>query len=368
MGDLPGTPSTANTVVKKGQSFKERLCSDDSRKFRKYIENTTTHGVVRIFTGTSRVRRVFWAAIFFFAFTASLGLIIERIIYLAKDPTTTTVTQKVNRDGVVFPAVTICNANIFKRSVFESMVGESELNAVTNILANRSEVCMDRTLLDYLSRSNISYRHIQDVARHQAKDLIVECTYAGEDCNHNDFSEVLTRLGYCYTFNSGLADGPVLKSQGIGIRYGLSLVLNIEQDEYLDFPFALESAGVRVSVHPQDEPPVPEDLSIAVPPGTNMFIGIYQRNVSDSSTIGRKEGRCRDNQNTSQFNFLQERYQYSSLACLKDCFFTNITEAYVIALRQVLMPHPLQVATMECILIAQLFTCAVFWSITTEQL
>jgi hypothetical protein len=152
--------------------------------------------------------------------------------------------------------------------------------------------------------------------------------YAGKECNHTDFSEVLTRLGYCYTFNSGNSGRPLLKSQGIGIRYGLSLVLNIEQDEYLDLPIALGSAGVRVAIHPQDQPPLPEDLSIAIPPGRNMFIGIRQKNVSDTSTISRKEGRCRDVQDTSTFNFLQERFQYSSLACLEDCFFTNITEEY----------------------------------------
>ena len=330
LGDLDRTPSSVHSVVnvtKKGQSFKERLCSDDSTKFRKYIENTTTHGVVRIFSGKSIVRRLFWAAVVLSAFAACLANIIERIIYLARDPTVTTVTQKVNREGIMFPAVTICNTNIFKRSVFESMVDENEVSALMDILINSSEVCTNRTFIDYLNRSNISYRRIQDVARHQAKDLIVGCTYAGEDCNHTDFSEVLTRLGYCYTFNSGrMANRPLLKSQGIGTRYGLSLILNIEQDEYLDLPVALSSAGVRVAIHPQNEPPVPEDLSIAIPPGRNMFIGIRQKNVSDTSAISRKERRCRDVRDTGRFNFLQERFQYSSLACLEDCFFTNITE------------------------------------------
>ena len=333
LGDLPGTPSTVHSapavdVTKKEQSFKERLCSNDSTKFRKYIDNTTTHGVVRIFTGKSKVRRLFWGAVFLSAFAMCLALIIQRFISFEGVPTATTVTQKVNQEGILFPAVTICNANLFKRSVFESMVDENELNALMDILKNPSEACKNRTISDILSRSNVSYRHIQDVARHQAKDLIVQCIYAGEDCNHTDFSEELTRLGYCYTFNSGrLANRRLLKSEGIGTRYGLSLILNIEQDEYLDIPIpAFSVAGVRVAIHPQDQPPIPEDLSIAVPPGRNVFIGIHQKNVSDRSTISRKEGRCRDVGDTSGFNFLQGRFQYSSSACLKDCFFTNITE------------------------------------------
>ena len=330
LGDLPRTlsidHSVKNVTLKKGKSFKERLCSEDTTKFRKYIENTTTHGVVRIFTGKSKIRRLFWAIVFLCAFIGCLANIIVNIINFARDPTVTTVTQKVNREGIIFPAVTICNANIFKRSVFESMVNENELNAITDIFRNHSEACTNRTVIDYLSRSNVSYRHIQDVARHQAKDLIIECTYAGEECSHTDFSEVLTRLGYCYTFNSGTGRQPLLKSQGIGIRYGFSVTLNIEQEEYLDLPISFGSAGVRVAIHSQDQPPVPEDLSIAIPPGRNMFIGIRQKNVSDTSTISQNEGRCRDVRDTSRFNFLQERFQYSSLACLEDCFFTNITE------------------------------------------
>ena len=332
LGDVHRTNSTAPhsiiNVTEKRRSFKERFCSNDSTKFRKYIENTTTHGVVRIFTGKSRVRRLFWAVVFLSASIACLANIIERIIYLAGDPTTTTVTQKVNRDGIVFPAVTICNVNLFKKSTFESMVDENELSVLTDIFMNPSKACTNETT-DYLSRlgSNISYRHIQDVARHQAEDLIVKCTYGGKDCNHTDFSEVLTRLGYCYTFNSGngMTDKTLLKSQGIGTRYGLFLMLNIEQDEYLEWPVGL-NAGVRVAIHPHDQPPVPEDLGIAIPPGRNVFIGIRQKSVTDTSAIGRIEGRCRDVEDTSRFNFLQERFQYSSTACIKDCLFTNITE------------------------------------------
>ena len=320
--------SVVNVIVNQKPSFTERLCSKDSHKFRKYIENTTTHGVVRIFTGKSKVRRLFWAIVFVSALGFCLANIGERIRYLAGDPTTTTVTQKVNRNGIWFPAVTICNVNVLKRSVFESMVDESMLNVLTSVFVDRqSEMCYNETLIEYLNQSNLSYRHIQDVARHQAKDLIVSCTFAGEECSHTDFSEVLTRLGYCYTFNNGgkHGDRPLLKSQGIGVRYGLSLILNIEQDEYLEWPLGL-NAGVMVAIHPQNYPPVPDDIGIAVPPGRNMFIGIRQKNLSDTSTISQKERRCREVDDTSGFNFLHNISQYSSFACLVDCFFTNITE------------------------------------------
>ena len=304
-------------------TFKQRLCSKDSHKFRKYIENTTTHGVVRIFTGKSKARRLFWAIVVIFAAGFCLYNIVDQMILYAEDPTVTMVSQKENPGGIAFPAVTICNLNPFKKSVYESMVDMSALSAILSLYTNlRSETCFNETFIDILNQGNVSYRHIQKVARHQAVDLIVSCTFAGEECNHTDFSEVLTRLGYCYTFNSGrIADRPLLKSRGIGTRYGLSLILNVQQYEYLDWQLRLD-AGVKVAVHSQEQPPVPDDIGIAIAPGRNMFIGIRQKNVTDTSDVGRR-GRCRKE---GTFNFFQDKFQYSSLSCLLDCFFTNITE------------------------------------------
>ena len=115
--ELERIQSTARSgpVVNQKPTFTERLCSKDSRKFRRYIENTTTHGVVRIFTGKSKMGRLFWAIVFVCALGMCLSTIAERIRYLASDPTTTTVTQKVNHNGISFPAVTICNVNPFKK-------------------------------------------------------------------------------------------------------------------------------------------------------------------------------------------------------------------------------------------------------------
>ena len=327
--ELERAQSTGHFVNQK-PTFKERLCSKDFSKFRKYIESTTTHGIVRVFTGKSKVRRLFWAAIFLTAAGVCLGNISNRITFLAGDPTSTTISQIGNpQDGITFPAVTVCNLNLIKRSVVESLVDENTTHALIDLLLNPSTMCENYTRLsDYLMRvipSNLSYRHIQDVARHRAEDMFVRCTYAGEECSHTDFDEVLTRLGYCYTFNSGRASNkPILKSRGTGTRYGLTLQMNVEQDDYL-LPARFD-AGVKVAIHPQDEPPEPDDIGIAVPPGRNMFIGMRQKYVTDTSTSTRREGRCQEVEDTSGFNFLQERFQYSSLACLVDCFYSSIAD------------------------------------------
>ena len=324
----PGLKELGKIQNRPKPSFKQRLCSKDTHKFRKYIENTTTHGVVRIFKGKSKARRVFWAIVVIVAAGFCLYNIVDQMVLYANNPTATTITQRTNPNGrLTFPAVTVCNLNLFKRSIFESLVHEGVLSALRELLASPSSVCNNDTVTEFLSRSNISYRHIQDVARHQAKDLIARCTYAGEECNYTDFSEVLTRLGYCYTFNSGrIPNRSLLKSQGIGTRYGLSLTLNIEQDEYLEWPLE-HDAGVRVMIHSQDQPPAPDDSGIAIAPGRNMLVGIRERNVLDTSSNGQRTGRCKDIKDIGGFNFLQERFhRYSSSACREDCFFTKIAE------------------------------------------
>ena len=308
------------------RSFRQRLCSKDTHKFRKYIDNTTTHGVVRIFSGRSKTRRAFWAIVVIIAAGACLYNIVDQMTFYVRSPTAISITQRVNHQGeLTFPAVTVCNLNRFKRSVYESLIADDEgaLSALRELFASPSSVCNNHTVTDFLNQGNVSFRHIQDVARHQAKDLIVHCTYAGEDCSHTDFNEELTRLGYCYTFNSQA----LLKSQGIGTRYGLSLTLNIEQDEYLEWPLRLD-AGVKVVIHSQDRPPAPDEAGIAIAPGRHMLIGIQERNVVDSSTnvIGKRTGSCKDKSDTSGFNFLQEGLQYTSTACRLDCLLTKIAE------------------------------------------
>ena len=109
---------------------------------------------------------------------------------------------------------------------------------------------------------------------------------------------MLTRLGYCYMFNSQ----SLLKYQGIGLRYGLSLVLNIELDEYLEWPVGLD-AGVKVMIHSQDHPPTLDDAGIAIAPGRNMLVGIQERKLMDRSTNGKRTGRCKDRKDTRGFNF-----------------------------------------------------------------
>lgn len=87
-------------------SCSKRLLKKDTTTFRNYIENTTTHGVVRIFSSRSIIRRLFWLFIVVGATIGCLYNCIDRIRFLARDPISTAISIRRVRP-VDFPAVTI---------------------------------------------------------------------------------------------------------------------------------------------------------------------------------------------------------------------------------------------------------------------
>ena len=128
----------------------------------------------------------------------------------------------------------------------------------------------------------------------------------------------ITRLGFCYTFNSGRNDTTIEMTDGAGTSHGLELVLNISQDSYTGS--RRQEAGVKIAIHPQGVPGEPDDIGIGVPPGRNAFISLRERVVIDKSS----NRTCQDIDSTVTYNFLQEEYEYSVSACILDCFFRSI--------------------------------------------
>lgn len=294
----------------------ERVFSKDDRKFLKYVESTTTHGVSHVFIGKSKIRRVFWLIILLGAAGGCLYNIVNRIMYLASSPTSTTISMT-REKTLPFPEVTFCNLNFVRRSyveernltdVFRSLAIIAPLNPSFNQTSCNQNVPMDVP---------VDFRTLMVDGRHLAEDFIVSCQYAGRQCTDDQIHPEITELGVCYTFNSG-QNGQILETNGTGVRHGLQLLLNIQQDEYISSPGL--DAGVKIAVHSQGEPGQPDENGIAVPPGRNAFISLRQRVTTDKSS----RGMCKDT--TDDFNFLRSFYNYSVSACLADCFLTSIAE------------------------------------------
>ena len=297
--------------------WKDRLFSKDSSTFKKYIESTTAHGVVRIFTGKSKIRRLFWLIIVLTAAGGCLYNISDRIQFLISYPTSTTISVT-RKPTLTFPAVTLCNLNNFR-------IGSLEERNLTNLIQSATFLVTEegaQSCEDEVSQSdnlnNITYEELTVQARHGVVDFILDCYIAGEPCGNNTaevFEPVFTNLGICYTFNSGKIKPP-LQSKGTGQRQGLQLLVNVDQSNYA----TPADAGVKIAIHAQSEPPLPDDQGIGVPTGRNAFISIKQQNIEDQT-------RRNCYSDISSFNFLQGEYtMYSESACLVDCIYTSMAD------------------------------------------
>ena len=298
--------------------WKERLFKKDASTFKKYIESTTAHGVARIFTGKSMIRRLFWLIIVLAAAGVCLNNIIDRIRFLVSDPTSTTISVT-RRTTLTFPAVTVCNLNSFRIEALEERnlteVIQTAIFLVTEEEAPSCESVISQS--DNLIRT--TYEELAMQARHSVENFIGACYFAGEPCGDMTevFEPIFTSLGICYTFNSRNMKS-LLQSKGTGQRQGLQLLVNVNQSEYA----TPEDAGVKIAIHAQSEPPMPDDRGIGVPTGRNAFISIKERTIQDNT--GRS---CTPVEDLSSLNFLQGEYDtYSESACLVDCVHTSTAD------------------------------------------
>lgn len=309
----------AKVTPKIMSTFKQRFLKRDGSRFNKYIQSTTTHGVVYIFVGKSKFRRLFWLVIVLTAAIGCLYNVVNRVVFLVNGPISTTISIT-EPTSVDFPAVTLCNLNLVKRSFLDGV--SPRLGGLIRevFYAEGAELECDNAIktFDVQLPSNQSFSDLIWRGRHTAEDSIFSCSFMGRECNSSDFSPSLTPNGVCYTFNSGRLAPVILKAYGAGTRHSLSLVVGIQQNEY---SAALShDAGIKVAVHPQSEPPQPDGFGIAVAPGKNAFISMRQTNIEDKSS----KRKCRDTSDTTSFNFLQGEFPYSVAACQVDCLRTNI--------------------------------------------
>ena len=235
--------------------------------------------------------------------------VVDRIITFAKRPTATTIAVDSSRKKISFPAVTICNLN----SVRLSYASEHNLTRLMSYIQNpfvyNSTTCR-QILDDAISGTlfNPPLRQVYYDGQSMMEEFVLYCAFFGSDfsllnCKEN-FSVKLTDLGYCFTFN-GFANESEKYVNGAGARYGLHMLLNINQTEYLP---SFSEAGIKVAIHPRGVPPQPYSRGIAIPAGRSAFIGMRKSTIVDESAqsnCGKKD---------LQF-FQSSRYNYSVSAC-----------------------------------------------------
>ena len=278
-------------------------CLRQYKRLRHRLQNTTIHGLGHVVKAKSAPSRLFWVTVFVLTLGGCTFSVLDRIVTFAKRPTATTIAVDSSQHNVSFPSVTICNLN----SVRLSYAVEHNLSFLLSYIQN--PFVYNSTTCNILLENTTFDKPLRDVyyeGRTHKEDFILYCAFFGSDLSLLNCKEslavTLTDLGYCYTFN-GLTNASELSVPGAGARYGLHLLLNINQSEYLP---SFGEAGVKVAIHPRGVPPQPYSKGIAIPAGRSGFISLRKSTIEDNSV----QSNCGE----KELPYLQN-YNYSVSAC-----------------------------------------------------
>ncbi|XP_044308476.1 amiloride-sensitive sodium channel subunit beta [Varanus komodoensis] len=141
---------------------------------------------------------------------------------------------------------------------------------------------------------------------YRAEDMVLACLYGAEPCSHRNFTHLYhPDHGNCYVFNWGM-DKELLISSNPGAEFGLKIILDISQQDYI--PFLTTTAGARLMLHKQRSFPFLNDQGIYVMSGTETSIGIL---VDELERMGRPYSECTMNGSDVPVKNLYEDYPVS---------------------------------------------------------
>ena len=151
-------------------------------------------------------------------------------------------------------------------------------------------------------------------------EFINSCSFNSRGCNiDNDFSMYLDPIyGSCFTFNGGASMENVSTTDRAGPAYGLRMQLSVNISEYHS---TSESAGVRMAVHPANEPPFPDTSGFSAPTGAISSFGIHLKRVD---RLPHPYGDCVVNGKTD--DYIYQDKEYTVEGCHRSCMQRYIVE------------------------------------------
>ncbi|XP_058867541.1 acid-sensing ion channel 1B-like isoform X2 [Acipenser ruthenus] len=284
-----------------------------------FLEGCSLHGANHIghicAKGESRklgVRQGLWLLAFLFSITMFLYQVVDRVMLYLQYPHITAL-DELDAKVMTFPAITLCNFNNYRRS----KLSYSDLLYMGPLLGYSEDMVPGFSMAPEpdLGGGPFTMREFYTRARHQMEEMLLECSYRGKECGPENFTEIFTRYGKCYTFNSGLDGKPLLVTMKGGTGNGLELMLDIQQDEYLPVWGETDEtsfeAGIKVQIHTQDEPPFIDQLGFGVAPGFQTFVSCQEQRLV---YLPPPWGDCKSTPMDSDFFDT-----YSITACRIDC-------------------------------------------------
>lgn len=316
---LRALPVTMGTQVKSFDNFATHICKEhveqgkppDASKWKIFASNTTLHGLRYIVRNEQSIsKRFIWLLFLCIAAGTYLYLSTLSLTKFLSRPIKTVVSQETPTNGLKFPAVTICNLNIFMKSKIDTddeddnfvkmelnISGCNELRAVRgNLSCGQALLCayawygpalvkgcnetVRQNIIDLLNRSSERLFNKEEFLTRYGHNItsmfLLYCRFMKRtECSDKDFVPKLTEDGICFTFNSG-RKSPVLKAIFEGPDLGLNILLDVQTNESTLGEY---SHGLKIIVHDQDTF-VNRHSGFNVPPGSHATVAVKLRKVT----------------------------------------------------------------------------------------
>ncbi|XP_011645500.1 pickpocket protein 28-like [Pogonomyrmex barbatus] len=280
---------------------------------KEYCSNSSLHGLRYVGNSDlSTVERVFWMI----TFTSALTVAIYYICYLYQKWNGAPIIIALSPEPVPlnefpFPSVTICNMNKVKKS--EAKRIERGSDDLEKLLMD--DICNSENNITYDDHQTIDFnkmlRFMINVSQ-PCTDMLYYCLWHGNQTEcERIFNPTMTDEGICCNFNSvnkkhlfyNALEWPDLnisypsesvdwnaergynasmpsdvipwRPYGAGLLYGLTLVLDVDMDEY--YCSTTAGAGFKMLLHNPVETPKVADFSFSITPGEETRVIIRPR-------------------------------------------------------------------------------------------
>ncbi|KAL9964419.1 hypothetical protein ACROYT_G028060 [Oculina patagonica] len=207
-----------------------------------------------------------------------------------------------------FPAVTICHFNKLRKNFVQKHNAEDVLKYALRFAKGTK---INSSTINWTDLQNVTMDYIYNHGGHQIKEMLKTCSWSGEKCDDGNFTRILTPMGLCHTFNSGEEGREILRVKNAGSKFGLNLVLDVQQYEYTSF--LADQAGFMVLIHDQETPPMVEELGFSVGPGTSTFAAFTKQKVVNL------EAPYETNCSASAISNIPGYSKYTTSSCMLTC-------------------------------------------------
>ncbi|KAL8604420.1 hypothetical protein ACOMHN_042250 [Nucella lapillus] len=278
-----------------------------------FSDTVSMQGLAPIFDPKSSLKRkLVWATIVLVAIVFTGFNIITQIAMYLDKPITVRVDFR-RAEDLTFPTLTICNNN------FASLAAATRFNTVSALklirplmlqTGNGSGPDFSALASEIQYFKTVGWEVFFKMLAQNMTKMLLKCQWEKTECTMANFTPVFTDMGLCYSFN---LEGS-LQVREAGRAYGLKLMLDTRQDDYLRSMDNYYGAGFRVQVHAHAVPPTMAEKGVAVSPGHHNFLAVDVKHLKNAEP---SISQCGDRK--LQYYPESSANSYSIEACRLEC-------------------------------------------------